>query len=338
MSKNSILIILCAVLGLTMGCTGNGTSERGSEADSIYAWENIRKYYIKEPELALRMIDTAEVRGVMDVNEANHWRACIYYGEGDIQDLDKAKDYCMEVLTNQEPACDSVQYLKTLSQLVSILRTNRDDYPEAIRYAMEGAERAHHAGDERHEADFYYDMGFIMEKTQIGSGLQYIDHSLEILRDLSRTDLKTLPLLTSSLGNAARILANQGNNGRAVELLKERLQILDRIDREMPTAPKGYCDERKAMTYGVLAYCQWMLGDKAGAKKTADAFEKIKNLVDPSFQIDIMNYYAFAGDAAHIQQIYDNLEPILREHEDTISDIYSSLIYVHALGISKVGR
>ena len=338
MSKNSILIILCAVLGLTMGCTGNGTSERGSEADSIYAWENIRKYYIKEPELALRMIDTAEVRGVMDVNEANHWRACIYIGEGDIQDLDKAKDYCMEVLTNQEPACDSVQYLKTLSQLVSILSTNRDDYPEAIRYAMEGAERAHHAGDILQEANFYFEAGKVMERLQQGSGMDYMNRSMNILREISRDNIQPLPTLSSDLGNTARILANQGNNARAVELLKERLQILDRIDREMPTAPKGYCDERKAMTYGVLAYCQWMLGDKAGAKKTAETFEKIKNLVDPSFQMEIMNYYAFAGDAAHIQQIYDNLEPILREHEDTISDIYSSLIYVHALGISKVGR
>ena len=338
MKRISYLISLCAVLGLTMGCTGNGTSESGSGADSVYAWENIRKYYIKEPELALRMIDTAEVRGVMDVNQANHWRASIYYSDGDIQDLDKAKDYSMAVLTNQDPACDSAQYLTTLSQLVSILSMNRDDYPEAIRYAMEGAERAHHAGDERHEADFYYDMGFIMEKTQSGSGIQYIDRSLDILRALSRTDWKPLPVLASYLGNTARMLAEQDNNGRAVELLKERLQILDRIDKEVPTAPKGYCDERRALTYSVLAYCQWALGDKAGAKKTADAFEEIKNLVAPSFQLDIMNYYAFAGDVAHTQQIYDNLEPIMREQGDTISDLYSSLIRLHAMGISKAGR
>ena len=64
MKRISYLISLCAVLGLTMGCTGNGTSESGSGADSVYAWENIRKYYIKEPELALRMIDTAEEKGV----------------------------------------------------------------------------------------------------------------------------------------------------------------------------------------------------------------------------------------------------------------------------------
>ena len=337
--KNLVHVFLM-VAAMAISCTNGNSNGSGNvaDADSIYQWENVRKYLMEEPERALRMLDTAEVRGVMDVNEANHWRACIYYSNEEIEDFDKAKDYCMMVLSNTNPACDSAQYLKTLNQLVSILQVNRDTYPEAIRYAMEGAQRAHNAGDVRLEAAFYYDMGLVMENIQYGSGMKYMDRCLDILREASCDDLNSLPVLESNLGNAARRLAQQGNNARAIELLEERLQVLDRIDREIPTAPKGFCDEKRALTYSVLAYCQWAEGHLAEARKTAEAFEKIKDKVSPNYQMDMMNYYAFSGDGSHIQQYYDRLERIIHERFDTISSQYIDLLSIYAIGLHRSGR
>jgi len=337
--KNLVHVFLM-VAAMAISCTNGNSNGSGNvaDADSIYQWENVRKYLMEEPERALRMLDTAEVRGVMDVNEANHWRACIYYSNEEIEDFDKAKDYCMMVLSNTNPACDSAQYLKTLNQLVSILQVNRDTYPEAIRYAMEGAQRAHNAGDVRLEAAFYYDMGLVMENIQYGSGMKYMDRCLDILREASCDDLNSLPVLESNLGNAARRLAQQGNNARAIELLEERLQVLDRIDREIPTAPKGFCDEKRALTYSVLAYCQWTVGHLAEARKTAEAFEKIKDKVSPNYQMDMMNYYAFSGDGSHIQQYYDRLERIIHERFDTISSQYIDLLSIYAIGLHRSGR
>ena len=336
----NLLYVFLVVAATAISCTNGNSNGSGNvaDADSIYRWENVRKYLMEEPERALCMLDTAEMRGVMDVNEANHWRACIYYSSPEVQDFDKAKDYCMMVLSNTNPACDSAQYLKTLDQLVGIVRMNHNDFPEAIRYAMEGAQRAHNAGDIKTEANFYYEAGFMMESIQYGSGMKYMDRSLDILRELSQEDWKPLTLLAGNLGNTARLLVQQGNNTRAVELFKERLQVLDRIDKEVPTAPKGYCDERRAMTYGVLAYCQWAMGNKVEAKNTAEAFERIKDKVSPNYQMDIMNYYAFSGDGPHIQQYYDRLEPIIREKFDTISTNYAALLSIYSTGLYHSGR
>ena len=91
------LILLCAVLVLTVGCTGNCTSGRGSEADSIYTWENIRQSMMEHPEHAFGLIDTAEMRGQADVNHANWMRAQIYYESPKAEDLDKARDLCLNV-------------------------------------------------------------------------------------------------------------------------------------------------------------------------------------------------------------------------------------------------
>ena len=78
------------------------------------------------------------------------------------------------------------------------------------------------------------------------------------------------------------------------------------------------------MTYIVLAYCQWAEGYLTEAKNTAEAFESIKDKVNSSFHKDIMNYYAFAGDGARVQQYYDYLEPIIHERFDTISNHYKT--------------
>ena len=58
---------------MAISCTNGNSNGSGNVAgaDSIYQWENVRKYLMEEPERALRMLDTAEIRGVMNMNEAN---------------------------------------------------------------------------------------------------------------------------------------------------------------------------------------------------------------------------------------------------------------------------
>ena len=58
-----------------------------------------------------------------------------------------------------------------------------------------------------------------------------------------------------------------------------------------------------------------MAGDKEGARRSAEAFEQTQAAREPINQKDMLNYYALAGNAGRIQQIYDRLEPLLREKE-----------------------
>lgn len=67
----TIVLALYTVLALT-GCTGRGgRMVGGSEADSIYTWENIKQSMMEQPEHALGLIDTAEMRGLADINHAD---------------------------------------------------------------------------------------------------------------------------------------------------------------------------------------------------------------------------------------------------------------------------
>ena len=162
------LILLCAVLALMMGCTGSETSGCGSDVDSIYQWENIRKYILQEPDRAFAMVDTAQMWGVADVNYANWMRAQIHLAKGSLEDLDKAREYCLTILSNDNPAPDSLQLVKTYHLLISADQSDSRTWQDAIGYAIEGARISHEYGWTGEEAMFYFDAGDMMEKVQAG--------------------------------------------------------------------------------------------------------------------------------------------------------------------------
>ena len=165
-----LLYLLFFIVIITIGCTNGNTNSQTSDADSIYQWEYIRQYLNEEPEYALRLLDTAEMKG-LDVNQANFYRSVIYYNSPKLENFDKAREYALKVLNNRETPIDSQQYIKTIVLLVNILAMDAQTYQEAIRYAMEGVQRAHNAGDVANEADLYYQLGHVMDYTEIGSGL-----------------------------------------------------------------------------------------------------------------------------------------------------------------------
>ena len=336
-SRLFVALSLFAVLAIT-GCTGNGTSGRGSEADSIYTWENIRQSMMEEPEHALGMVDTAEMRGLTDVNYANWMRAQVYYGSPKAEDLDKARDLCLKILDNKNPIADSLRKQKTLSLLVEVCLKRSDWYQDAVNYAIKGAEMAHQAGNLLQEATFYFDAGNVMERLQQGSGIDYMNRSLNIYREASRDSIKPLPMFSSNLGNTARVYVGNRNYAAAIPLLQERLQVISRIDKEYPTAPAGWIDQQRAYTYTVLALCQHMMGDKEGARRSAEAFEQTQAAQQPDQQFDILNYYSQAGNADRIQDIYDRLDSYYREQADTLSQTYATLVGMYAEGLKHTGR
>ena len=69
----NLLYVFLVVATMAISCTNGNSNGNGNvaDADSIYQWENVRKYLMEEPERALRMLDTAEIRGVMNMNEAD---------------------------------------------------------------------------------------------------------------------------------------------------------------------------------------------------------------------------------------------------------------------------
>jgi len=327
--KKILNLVLLAVL--LIGC-----SERKQSIELLdkqrYVWENIRQYCMEEPELAFALVDTAQMAGIADVNYANWMRAEIYYNANNA-DLKKAKECCMAILENDNPKPDSLQYVKVYSLLLSISKRT-EDYQEALGYAMEGARIAHENGWPVEESDFYFEAGHIMELTEPGSGMEYLERSLAQFRASSNPQL--LPMFSTQLGTVARLAVNRGDYSQGTELIQERLQVIDKIGEAFSTAPKGYLDDQYAYAYSVLAYCQYMAGDKDAAARSAQAYEQTTAGKAPNHLQDILNYYVISGNGKRIQQIYSVLDPLYRESEDTISNDYAGLLHNYAIGLDKM--
>ena len=304
--------------------------------DSRYQWESIRHYLLEEPEHALAIVDTAQMRGVADVNYANWMRAQVYLAGGSKEDLAKAEEYCLAVLDNQDPVADSLQRVKTYHLLVDINQRDPKTYDNAIHYALDGARISHENGWNGEEAQFYFDAGETMEKVQRGSGTEYLDRSLEMFR--GSQNIKALPMFSYYLGSVTRMAVNNEDYARAVTLTQEREQVIDRIEKEYTTAPAGYIDQQRAYVYSLLAYCQYQLGDKAAAARSAQAFEKTRCSQLPEHQHDIFNYYVISGNARRINELFAVLEPYYREREDTVSTDYAILLQSYSIGLDKLGR
>ena len=339
--KNSLILMMAAIM-LTISCgksSQNGIRQKElAVSDSLYTWEYIRQSMMEQPEYALALIDTAKMRGLTDENHANWMRSCIYYSSPKVEDIDKARNLCQQVLDNKKPEADSLLRLRVISQLVDICKVDPDTYQDAVRYAISGAEMAHQTGNLLQEADFYFNAGEVMERLQLGSGMAYMNRSLDIYREACRDSIRPLPKLSSYLGGMSRILTGEENYSAAIPLLQERLQVISRVEKEIATAPAGWADQQRAYTYSILATCQYSVGDKEGARRSAEAFEQTKAAQLPGNQSDILNYYAAVGDASRMQQIYNRLESDYREAEDTISSGYARLLFNYAIGLDNIGR
>ena len=331
MKKLFFLLIFATLLG----CAPQKQTDTPVDADR-YQWESIRTYLFEEPERAAAMVDTAQMVGVADINYANWMRAQILLADGSKEAVAQARDYLLGILENENPKADSLQCVKTYHLLVSVGQQDPGTYQDAIRYATEGAKISHEYGWTGEEALFYISAGEIMEKVQPGSGVEYLDRSLDMMR--ASRNIQALPTLSSTLGTAARLAIVCEDYNRAVQLIQERAQVVDRIEKEFPTAPKGFVEQQRAYIYSLLAYSQYLLGDKAAASRSAQAFERLSCSREPEYRDHILNYYLISGNGPRISEIYSVLEPYYREREDTVSVDYANLLKNYALGLDVMGR
>ena len=183
---------------------------------------------------------------------------------------------------------------------------------------------------------FYFDAGDMMEKVQAGSGTEYLDRSLEMFR--ASSNIQALPTFSYYLGRVARLAINHEDWSRALELTQERVQVVDRIEKEYTTAPAGFIDQQRAYTYSLLAYCYYQTGDKNAAIRSAQAFEATRASQSPDQQADILNYYIASGNKERISQICAVLEPYYLERLDTVSTDYASWLTLYAEALDKTGR
>ena len=200
-------LLLLVVLALTMGCTGNGSLPSGEgrgevhapqAADSLYTEERAMDIYDREPERALRIIDSAEVVGNVSDFRASLLRARVYAYPGDAMNLDTARQMGMALLEHDSVAGsadshssrprfqrdavvghasqrDAANRMEVLRLLTDVARV-RLDYPEQMKWASELATLCREQGDETEALRTESEIGIVLTHLgQRNEGFQMLD-------------------------------------------------------------------------------------------------------------------------------------------------------------------
>ena len=128
MKRTIHLILLCAVLALTAGCTKPDRSEEAKQLKN-----ELQEMVFKAPEQTLARVDSAEQAGVFSAATANLIRTNIY---GNMGQTRLAVFYGEQILNDSELKREGDTYYSALLMLIGLLERN-GEYGKAIRLSDE---------------------------------------------------------------------------------------------------------------------------------------------------------------------------------------------------------
>lgn len=160
------------------GCAGGGgtSGKRMPQAgDTLYTEERAMELYDREPERALRIIDSAEVVGNVSDYRAELLRARVYAYPGDAMNLDTARQMGVALLEHDSVKGSADHRMEVLRLLTDVARIHLD-YPEQVKWASELATLCREQDNETEALRTESEIGIVLTHLgQRNEGFQMLD-------------------------------------------------------------------------------------------------------------------------------------------------------------------
>ena len=183
-------LTICLLLTFITSC-GNKDG-RGSEtvSDSIYTKAYVNQICRTQPQRALCILDTAEMKALMKPADINGMRAMIYHNGYHLYQI--AVNYAKRAYQDNKGSGDTLTTFNILKMLTALSYDSKS-YSEALQYADAGLQLARKVNDMEAEAYFMQFCGFT--KAGIGSvdeAIGCLDRSIYLYKEVARKgpDLK----------------------------------------------------------------------------------------------------------------------------------------------------
>lgn len=221
-----------------------------SVPDSVLSYWNIQNIYLRDPDYALQLLDSAEARNLpnLPLFKINRLRSMCYDVKGEYWLTEK---YVRRQLEDDSIRSVPVRKLRTLTMLVDAL-SSQNKYEECIRYCKETIKLARELGRINSEGEMLFTMG------NIYAGMNRLEESLEMYRegiDLLKDsdDVRDLAILSTAYGELMTTLMWNKKVLEAIEIGKERERLVEHMS-QMPGPPDGYIDQQYGYLYSKMAY------------------------------------------------------------------------------------
>lgn len=319
------LIVLLTVATVITGCVNRQSTRMvASDADSTYTYKQLISHFTQDPRFTLKQVDTAEMKGAIGRDSCNMLRGYLYYY---LDEYEPSREFLRKVLDNPEVPQTSPLYLETLDYYCALCM-KAEDYAECLKNAIDGTGLAKEVGSARFEAAFYNKAGHAMEEQRPGSGIDYMTRAVDIARH--QPDKYLLPKASYYMSNLSDVLIEQGKFEEAVELNRQRLELVDEMEEAGLYIADGYFDSQRGACYCWLAVCLQELGHAKEAREAAERFEKTPNASTPSGMHGILHYYVMTGNRERVTQLCRAWKDYFLERGETVSEIYRTVLLQEA--------
>lgn len=336
------LLLFCAVLVLTTGCSNGGLkgvkSGVATGADTLYTEQKAMSIHRAEPERALAMIDSAIVVDNVTPQRGEYLKALTQYAG--MHNYPLARQMCLDLLEEKEASADSTTRQQTWS-LLATLEYVSGNFPGVIRYATE-ASRMAHALDMPGEVGTmesyiaqamaqtgHPDEGVERLRTVVGKLRQV--HTFKVSKDFQNTSKRLL-----------HILIEHERLTEAIPICEAMLERLDELenhpehfsDLKEDGVPADYLDFCRGQTYAFLtAIYARMATNNAGnpalrgqylAKGLEAEAVALRTQWSHSLDCDKMmiSAYHHLGQFDRFDQAMDRIDAAIKERGDTLNYNY----------------
>lgn len=273
MSVRKIAVGLSIVL-LVVSCNNSKTRcksvESASDSIPILSEQHIKDIYYKDPQSALRLIDSAELCRMLPSFKADILRGMIYsnlrmprvsarYGE---------RAYASDSVRNSD------ERMLWLCDLQMNNYANMNDRRRSSEYALKGLQLSRRINNINSEAGFLFGMGMNYRNDKLSRRADSCFSAAVALLETS-DNVRTMASLSFFYGNMMGYCSAEDRYGEMISLGLKREALIKRMST-MQGPPEGYIDQQFAYLYSKMAVAYLKLGDRVKAEQCFKEFTATK--------------------------------------------------------------
>lgn len=320
MTRNFLLTAISIFLLLT-ACSENRRENAGIvTAEALM--DTVRAIHFTQPERALHLLDSAEERGLLSVNDINGLRAITY--QNAYNQTRVAQYYAERIYYNPETREDTVTLIKTLKML-SMLAYKSSQYSKGVTYANEGNLLAHSIGDKEAEAHFLEVVGSCFSGMHMQQqALAYYDESLLIQKDLLKEGEGSYSNILYTLFEKMNTYLEEKDYDSVIALADDCENALKNMEES--GEDKTVVETRYADFYYILEMCHSEKGEIAKAKDYYDKLRTMELSYTPQGKKRLLPYLIKSRQFALAKETLRDAKHFFVQSMDTVNSYYANEI------------
>lgn len=328
MKRNFILVLIAAVyaMSLLVACSDRRATGVSKGIDSTLTAEYVSNISLQEPERALALIDTMEMRKKETAFTINFLRCVVY--------LNGFSDDKMAYYYGQQALKDSLELQKDVKHHFTLLRTlagiahSTKQYAQSIIYSKAAIEVARNNNKKELEVSASEPLALsLISLGDLDGGFKILAEGKEVIMGAleKENNFQNANSAYSFVGNYMAKLMNAYRFEEARKLIPDLQHIIENIEK-MDNNMDGVNEYIRIGIYGLLMEYYDKTGNSKESKKYLSEILKSKVANRITIEALVSEHYFNIKDVKNLAEVTKRIRKNAIANNDTISELFISYV------------